>query len=104
MVVKEGNLVTKSHVGVTDVTNHSFPTTFAFINKLMADLMALAPHATTVHFVTDWPSSQYRNRYVIQLLLEFEAIYEITAICNLNDDVSECNHTENCFTLGLVNE
>ena len=86
MVVKvrnsEGELITTTHVGVTSTTNHSFPTTWAFVKKLVAKLKEQYPYLTMIHFITDSPSSQYRNRYTVQMLARFEGAFNLTAAWN----------------------
>ena len=55
-------------VGVSEVTNHSFPTTLTFITKLMVEIRRLIPNLQHLHVVTDSPTSQYRNRYSCDML------------------------------------
>lgn len=85
MVTKQrehDELVVTSYAGVSNVTAHSFPTTFVFITELVAKLKSRNPDINTIHFVSDSPSSQYRNRYVCQMLLRFEHDFKIRAVWN----------------------
>lgn len=65
----------KSFVGVSSVTAHSVPTTFAFISALMSRLKALLPELKVVHFISDSPSSQYRNRSMCSLVARFPSVF-----------------------------
>ena len=64
----DNELVTQSFVGVSLTTNHSFPTTLAFMDQLVAELRQKVPELKHIHVITDSPSSQYRNRYACELL------------------------------------
>ena len=46
-----------SYVGISGVTTHSAPTTYAFISKLMRQLKTDMPNLATLHLVTDSPIS-----------------------------------------------
>ena len=74
MVVKkkneDGSLMVESFVRVTGVTSHSFPTTWTFVKALVEELKKTMPDISTIHLVTDSPSSQYRNRYAVQMILK----------------------------------
>ena len=65
-----------SFVGVSSVTAHSVPTTFAFIGALMSELLKLLPELKVVHFISDSPSSQYRNRSMCSLVARFASLYD----------------------------
>lgn len=76
---KDGKLIAKSYVGVTSVTAHSVPTTFAFIKQLMNELKSLMPKLATLHFISDSPSSQYRNHTICALVARFPKLFGIHA-------------------------
>ena len=61
-------LRTSSFVGVSEVIQHSFPTTLAFLKKLVPHIKTLVPDLSHLHVITDSPSSQYRNRFTCGLL------------------------------------
>lgn len=65
----------RSFVGVSSVTAHSVPTTFAFIKALMVQLVEMLPQLSTVHFISDSPSSQYRNRSMCMMVSMFPSLF-----------------------------
>ena len=69
----------KSYVRVSSVSQHTVPTIYSFIFKLMVDLTQILPDLEIIHFITDGPSSQYRNRTVVALVSEFERLHRIRA-------------------------
>ena len=62
------DLHTSSFVGVSEVIQHSFPTTLAFLKQLLPHIKRLVPDLAHLHVITDSPSSQYRNRFTCGLL------------------------------------
>lgn len=74
-----GEIKTDSYVGVTDVLQHNFPTTFTFIIKLMDQIKRKLPDLSICHFISDSPSSQYRNRYACDMIARFEALFGVRA-------------------------
>jgi hypothetical protein len=63
-----GNLQHQSFVGVSDEMSHTAPTAMGFISKLIPRVQMFLPNLKTIHYVTDSPSSQYRNKSIIKLL------------------------------------
>lgn len=75
---KEGDILKhQSFVVVSDEMSHSASTVCAFIDKLMPCLKLLKPNMKTVHYWTDSPSSQYRNRYIFYTIANHQNIYQI---------------------------
>lgn len=72
-----GVLQVKSFVGVSDVTNHSVGTTYAFIKSLIPVIKDNFPSLQTIHFISDSPSSQYRNKYVCALISMFPSLFQL---------------------------
>lgn len=73
----QGKVNVKSYVGVTDVTNHSVSTTFAFIKALIPQIKEDYPRLQALHFISDSPSSQYRNKYVCNIIARFPALFSL---------------------------
>ena len=73
----DNELVTQSFVGVSLTTNHSFPTTLAFMDQLVEKFREEMPELKHIHIVTDSPSSQYRNRYSCDLLAKAMERYNL---------------------------
>lgn len=74
-----GKLTSKSYAGVSEETSHAAPTIFAFISTLMVQLMVLLPKLKVVNFISDSPSSQYRNRSSVSLIAKFLSLFKTSA-------------------------
>ena len=75
-------LINACFVGVSEVIQHSFPTTLAFILQLLPKIRTLVPDLTHLHLITDSPSSQYRNLYTCNLLVRAATVMGIRATWN----------------------
>ena len=64
----DGNLDHKSFVGISPDRSHTATQVFGFIKKLVGELKQLLPTLTTVHYLTDSPTSQYRNRSIFNII------------------------------------
>ncbi|CAC5426436.1 unnamed protein product [Mytilus coruscus] len=62
------NLHHKSFVFVSDEPGHNSSTVYAFIKDLIPMILQIAPGTKTVHYITDSPTSQYRNKYIFHLI------------------------------------
>ena len=58
----------KSFVFTSDVTTHDSAAVIAVIGMLIPELKAIDPNLSCVHYVTDSPTSQYRNKYMIKTI------------------------------------
>ncbi|CAC5401334.1 unnamed protein product [Mytilus coruscus] len=58
------NLHRKSFVFISDEPGHNSSTVYAFIKDLIPMILQTAPGTKTVHYITDSPTSQYRNKYI----------------------------------------
>jgi hypothetical protein len=70
-----GSLVHRSYVGISGYNNHSASTTLAFIQKLIPELLKLLPNLNTIHYITDSPASQYRNKSIVKLIANHERLF-----------------------------
>jgi hypothetical protein len=70
-----GSMQHISYVGLSDEKLHSAPTTLAFITKMYPELKKVLPDISMVHFISDSPSSQYRNRSIMKLLANHPAFF-----------------------------
>ena len=75
----EESTAVKTFVGVSSVTAHSAPTTFAFIKAMMPYIKETVPNLRKIHFITDSPSSQYRNKTICALIAKFESLFDVQA-------------------------
>ncbi|CAC5404494.1 unnamed protein product [Mytilus coruscus] len=67
----------QSMVAVSDLVQHNATTVFTILKKTIPIVKEEYPEFTTVHYLTDSPTSQYRNRYVFQILANHEADFGI---------------------------
>ena len=80
---KEGEkLEHKCYVGVTSVTDHTFPTTLAFLMDLVNRMKDANPALKHIHMVTDSPTSQYRNRFACDMLSRAVSIFGVRITWN----------------------
>jgi len=77
-----GELKHKSYVVVSDELTHSSSTVCAFLDKIMPELKTLKPELKCVHYWTDSPSSQYRNRYIFHVVANHDTLYGMSARWN----------------------
>ena len=76
---EDGAMKDLSYVGLSCVMAHSGPTTFAFLKAVLLELHHIMPFLNTIHFVTDSPSSQYRNRSICALVGRFPSLFSVRA-------------------------
>ena len=68
-------LMHKSYILVTDERRHSAPTVFQFMKQLVPKIREDLPmNVTFVHYVTDSPSSQYRNTQMFSVLARHQEL------------------------------
>ena len=53
--------------------------TIAFIKKVMPKIKHLVPDVSTVHYLTDSPTSQYWNKHIIHLTAQHENLFSVEA-------------------------
>ena len=64
---------------VTDEKQHTIPTTMAFTGALQPRLHQPMLNLQIIHYVTDSPSSQYRNKTVTVLLTHHQELFNTSA-------------------------
>ena len=67
---------------VSEVLHHNAPIVYAIVKKLVNTVNNYVPELKHVHFVTDSPSSQYRNKSVFDLISRFEVNHGLQASWN----------------------
>lgn len=77
-----GTLKHKSVVIVSDDMHHSPGTVLAFLDNLMPKVREIDPEMKKVHYWTDSPSSQYRNRFIFDTLARHEDLYGMMSTWN----------------------
>jgi len=58
----------KSVVAISDVLQHNATMVYSIINSLIPFMRIEYPELKTIHYLTDSPTSQYRNKTIFQLL------------------------------------
>ena len=72
----EGNLLHKSFAGISNITNHAAPTTVGFLSSLMPRLKQIRPNLEVVHYLSDSPANQYRNKSIVKFIADHARIFE----------------------------
>ena len=67
-----------SFVGISEVTNHSFPTTYTFLKKMVTLLKGKKPTIEVIHLISDSASSQYRNKSVCHFVANSRELLNVT--------------------------
>lgn len=76
---EENNLLCRTFAGISSETSHSVPTVFSFIQAIMSFIRHILPELKIIHFVSDSPSSQYRNRTICSIISRFSHLFEVDA-------------------------
>ena len=76
---ESGNQQHFSRVGVTKEKSHTIATTLAFLKEIQPKLKEKLPDLQTVHYITDSPSSQYRNKSAAALLANHHIMFGTTS-------------------------
>ena len=94
----KGNLQHKSYVVFFDTMSHSAGTVLAIIEKLFAIIdLPSCTEIQYVHYWTDSPTSQYRNRFIFDAVINHEGLFGCPATWNY----FESGHGKNvCDGLG----
>ena len=71
----DGNLQHSIFLIVSDEMAHKSSTVLAFIDDIMPDLKAIDSLVDTIHYWTDNPSSQYRNKHIFDYVANHKKKY-----------------------------
>ena len=75
----DAELTHKSFVFVSDETAHNAATVYAFLQELIPKIKDQVPGVEVIHYITDSPTSQYRNKSIFYTVSEHHNLYGITA-------------------------
>lgn len=75
----DGKLIHKSTVFVSHILHHNATMVYAIVNKMMENIKQNVPDTEYVHFWTDSPTSQYRNKYIFNLICQFQERFNMKA-------------------------
>lgn len=65
----------KSLVVVSDELSHTSSTVFAIMKQVIAEVRAILPNVEMVHYMTDSPTSQYRNKQIFSIVAQHDTIF-----------------------------
>ena len=68
----DDNLKHKSFVFVSDKPGHNASTVYAILKKLIPEIKITIPDLKMVHYWTDSPTSQYRNKSILNIVCNHE--------------------------------
>ena len=68
----DDNLKHKSFVFVSDEPEHNASTVYAILKKLIPEIKIIIPDLKMVHYWTDYPTSQYRNKSIFNIVCNHE--------------------------------
>ena len=68
-----------SYVYISDELNHNATTVITFVKDLIEQVKVLDPEAECVHYWTDGPTSQYRNKTVFYLVSHHKELFDLEA-------------------------
>lgn len=91
------NLLHKSFIVVSEDIGHNSGNVFTYLTKVMPMLKEIKPNLHTVHYWTDSPTSQYRNKSIFSVVAKHKSIFGCFATWNY----FECGHGKGpCDGLG----
>ena len=72
----------QSIVVVSDEMGHNSSTVLTILDKIMPKIKYYVPNVRKVHYFTDSPTSQYRNKTIFNVIANHEELYSCQAIWN----------------------
>ena len=75
----KGSLIHQSTVFISDELAHNSGTVYAILRKLVPELKTVYPNVGYIHYFTDSPTSQYRNKTIFHLLSQHKKEFGIPA-------------------------
>lgn len=76
---ENGSLIHQSTVFISDELAHNSSTVYAILRKLVPELKSIVPEVKYIHYFTDSPTSQYRNKTIFHILTQHEKEFGIPA-------------------------
>ncbi|CAG2248624.1 unnamed protein product [Mytilus edulis] len=64
---------------ISDELSHTAAAVLAFLRSLLPKLHELVPNMSCVHYISDSPTSQYRNRYIFNVVAEHVSLFNVPA-------------------------
>ena len=79
---ENGSLEHKSIVCISDDEKHNADAVFAFMKELITQVKSCCPKLKLLHYWTDSPTSQYRNKTIFTLLSLHQQLFSVKASWN----------------------
>ena len=78
----DGDLQHENRVYITNDLNHNSAAVVTFVKDLIERIKHENPDVACVHYCTDFPTSQYRNKTIFYLVANHESLFGMKAIWN----------------------
>ena len=76
----DGDKVTHaSMIAISEVLNHNTAMVHAIIEKVIKFVKRICPVVKYIHYWTDSPTSQYRNKIIFDMITQHQTLYELKA-------------------------
>lgn len=85
-----GFVSNKSFCTLSQNTNHDAGAIWAHLTPILKLIQNLIPNVTTIHFLSDSPSSQYRNKFIFYLITKLK--YEVKFLNKVTWNYQEAGH------------
>lgn len=83
--LKQGReIINYSLCTVSECTRHDSPAVWAHLEKALHYVFEKSSKVTTVHILTDGPSSQYRNKYIFYIMTQLQNIFTSLKLVSWN--------------------
>ncbi len=66
----------KSYVYVSDTSAHNAGTVYAFMQHIVPGVKSMLPGTNVIHYITDSPTSQYRNKHIMHIVANHESLFD----------------------------
>ncbi|CAH2094042.1 unnamed protein product [Euphydryas editha] len=74
-IKKRRKIINYSLCTVSECTRHDSAAVWAHLQKALEIVFEKPPNITTVHILTDSPSSQYRNKYIFYIMTQLQNVF-----------------------------
>ena len=72
---QDGPLLHKSYVVTSNELSHTAASVMAFIEELIPEIRKLVPDVDCINYISDSPTSQYRNKVILHMLAEHTELF-----------------------------
>ena len=79
---KDGKVTHQSYVFISNEPSHDAKFVYALLKKLVPALVKLVPDVEFIHYWTDSPTSQYRNKTIFKIISCHEEFFSVKASWN----------------------